>query len=165
MKKTLNEQVFLIKQMMGKLNEQTSFNDYNNMSWSERKAFSRRWEDRELDNNKKRLEKTHFSGGSMHEDFGVLQSKVDSIFNMWDHFAAEIRDVLTVVKINMRDGDIKGHVQAEQKLYEIQDNLQQLYKVVNNLEEPINNISKEMGELSNPDDPIYHNSEEDEEQV
>lgn len=158
MKKTLNEQTSRIKQMMG-LNED-GMNDYNNMSWSERKAFSRRWEDRELDNNKKRLEKTHFSGGSVQEDLGVLSGKVGQLINDSDTMGARVKAIIDVVDIHMRNS-VEMDSDVYDQLYTIKNEMEDFYSELSDFDEKIDVITKQLEGLSDPSHRSWRGDEDD----
>ena len=148
-KQTLIEEKSRIKKIMG-LNEE---------SWEETRARTKRWEDQDLSDYRKRLEKTHFSGGSMHEDFGVLVSKLNNIYELCDRFGGEVYNLIKAIKINMRDSDISGN--AQDKLYFIQDSLESMYKTIYAMEKPIGQLTNEMEELSDPAHEIYNSEEEE----
>lgn len=139
--------------MKQKLNE--------DMSREQRLAQQKMWNDQHLSDKRKRLEKNQFfSNGSMHEDFGILKSKMVQLLQQLNNFTEAIDDIESAIEINIKDTGIRGHEFAHERLDEIKEKLGKMYSAVNSFDAPLNQLIDDMDTLTNPDDEVYKSRED-----
>ena len=139
--------------MKQKLNE--------DMSREQRLAQQKMWNDQHLSDKRKRLEKNQFfSNGSMHEDFGILKSKMVQLLQQLNNFTEAIDDIESAIEINIKDTGIRGHEFAHERLDEIKEKLSKMYSAVNSFDAPLNQLIDDMDTLTNPDDEVYKSRED-----
>ena len=139
--------------MKQKLNE--------DMSREQRLAQQKMWNDQHLSDRRKRLEKNQFfSNGSMHEDFGILKSKMVQLLQQLNNFTEAIDDIESAIEINIKDTGIRGHEFAHERLDEIKEKLGKMYSAVNSFDAPLNQLIDDMDTLTNPDDEVYKSRED-----
>lgn len=131
------------------------------MSREQRLAQQKMWNDQHLSDRRKRLEKNQFfSNGSMHEDFGILKSKMVQLLQQLNNFTEAIDDIESAIEINIKDTGIRGHEFAHERLDEIKEKLGKMYSAVNSFDAPLNQLIDDMDTLTNPDDEVYKSRED-----
>lgn len=135
------------------------WDSYSKMSRNERNDWNKQYEDRELSNKKKKLEKTHFSLGSVQEDMGVLQSKISELISENDVYGFNVDNVIATIKIHMRDS-VASDSDAYYKLQEMIDDLEVLSKVLSQSDSKMATIYQKLEEFSDPASQIWSDGEE-----
>jgi len=166
----LNEQISRIKGMMGKINEGTYeenqqqnndfFDKYKNMDWNQRREWSKQQRHKELNNRRQSLDKTHFSGGSVQEDLGVLSGKVGELINDSDSMGARVKAIIDVVDIHMRDS-VGMDSDVYDQLETIKNEMEHFYSELSDFDEKIDVITKQLEGLSDPSHRSWRGDEDD----
>jgi hypothetical protein len=169
-KNLLNEQISRIKGMMGKINEGTYeenqqqnndfFDKYKNMDWNQRREWSKQKRHNELNNRKQELGTSHFSGGSVQEDLGVLSGKVGQLINDSDTMGARVKAIIDVVDIHMRDS-VEMDSDVYDQLYTIKNEMEDFYSELSDFDNKIDVITKQLEELSDPSHRSWRGDEDD----
>jgi hypothetical protein len=114
-----------------------------------------------MDRYRKQLDRTHFSGGSMHEDIGTMSSKMLHLIDTSVDLEHKAEQMIYAIKILMKDSVGEG-TQASQTIKEIQNELENYFNQLKSSSDMLGGIQSKLENLSDPSHEHWNDESESE---